>query len=287
MLADVSSVAVRALSFIAMFQAAGMAVFLALFGRELPQLALPLRRMGRVAAVLAAALVLIHLLLEAARMSGELSGVLDASLQGMVMQSSASIAAGLRLGGLVLLAIGFQQRLMPAGSVLGLMGAALVMLGFTAVGHTTLQSPRWIPAALLFIHLAVVAFWFGALLPLHLVNSREPPAVAGRIVERFSKVAIALVPGLLVAGALLAIELLPTLEALNSAYGRLLLLKVSGFAVLMGLAAVNKWRLGPALLAADPRAARAFSRSVLAEYVLIAAVLCVTAVLTTFYSPED
>jgi putative copper resistance protein D len=62
--------------------------------------------------------------------------------------------------------------------------------------------------------------------------------------------------------------------------------KVAGFAVLMGFAALNKWRFGPALSRGDARATAAFRRSLAAEYVLIAAVLSVTAVLTSFYSPE-
>ena len=56
--------------------------------------------------------------------------------------------------------------------------------------------------------------------------------------------------------------------------------------VLLGLAALNKWRFGPAIERGDTRAARGFRRCVVSEYVLIAAVLSVTAVMTTFFSPE-
>ena len=81
--------------------------------------------------------------------------------------------------------------------------------------------------------------------------------------------------------------LLPDLAALGSSYGRLLIVKVFGFTILMGLAALNKWRFGPALGRDDGRVVKAFQRSVLAELTLIVAVLCVTAALTTFYSPES
>jgi len=57
-------------------------------------------------------------------------------------------------------------------------------------------------------------------------------------------------------------------------------------AVLLGLGALNKWRFGPAISGGDLGAGRRFRIVVIVEYVLIAAVLSVTAVMTTFFSPE-
>jgi len=54
----------------------------------------------------------------------------------------------------------------------------------------------------------------------------------------------------------------------------------------MALASLNKWRLGPALATGNARAGSAFRQSLIAEYVLICAILSATAALTTFYSPE-
>jgi putative copper export protein len=53
----------------------------------------------------------------------------------------------------------------------------------------------------------------------------------------------------------------------------------------MGLAAMNKWRYGPAL-ATTRAAAVGFQRAVMFEYALICAVLIATAIMTTFFSPE-
>jgi len=74
--------------------------------------------------------------------------------------------------------------------------------------------------------------------------------------------------------------------ALREPYGRLLIAKVIGFALLMGIAAANRWRLGPALSEGTIRSERQFRRAVAAEYVLIAAILTITAVMTSFFSPE-
>jgi hypothetical protein len=47
-------------------------------------------------------------------------------------------------------------------------------------------------------------------------------------------------PALLVAGLMLAALILKSLSALRSVYGQLLIVKLVGFALLMGLAALNK-----------------------------------------------
>ena len=282
---DALSVALRALSFITLFQAAGMAMFIALYGRDLSVCEPTLRKAGAISALVAVVLVLGHYSLEAARMSGELSGAMDPALQSMVMHSSTSVALALRLVGLVLIAVSFRMS-GAQGFASGGLGAIIALVAFTLVGHSADHSPRWLLSVLLLAHLLAVAFWFGALLPLYVVSAREPAALAGKIVERFSALAIGIVPGLALAGFFLADLLLPNLAALGTSYGRLLILKVIGFSLLMVLAALNKWQLGPELAQGERRAGRAFRRSLVAEYILVGAVLSVTAALTTFYSPE-
>src|SRR5258708_36465392 len=129
--------------------------------------------------------------------------------------------------------------------------------------------------------LLVVAFWFGALWPLIVASLRETPARAADLIERFTAVATWLVPVILLAGIVMAVLLLPSVSALNEPYGKLLIAKVVGFALLMGLAAANKWRLGPALGHGAQQSARGFRRPAAAEDVLIPAGLAITAVMTS------
>jgi putative copper export protein len=286
LLVDALSVTVRALSFVALFQAAGTTMFLAIFGHQLVETDALVRRLGIASAACAAALVVLHYALEPARMGGELAGMMDPSLQKMVIHSSATVALLLRLVGLALITFGLVRRA-PLHLTLGLVGTALVLIAFTTVGHTSSNADRFVLAFLLLVHLFVGAFWFGALLPLVAISARESPALASAIVERFSSLAVWVVPAVFVAGVAMTSYLLPDLAALGGSYGRLLVVKVSGFTILMGLAALNKWRFGPALGRDDGRVVKAFQRSVLAEFALIVAILCVTAALTTFYSPES
>jgi putative copper export protein len=287
MIVDLVSALVRALSFIALFQAVGVVMFLAIFGRDLDVAVQPIRELGRVAAISGIVLVIGHLSLEAARMAGALSGIFDASLQLLVLDSPMSLAAALRIAGLIAI-LAALTRTGPLDGIrmqVGLGGTILIIGGFLCVGHTAIHPDRIWLAALLGVHLGVVAFWFGALVPLLTVTRREHGARATQIAERFSRIASWWVPGILVAGFLLTLMLVDRWAVFGESYGQLLLIKLAGFMILMLFAALNKWRYAPFI--AMPAVAVAFQRAVKAEYVLICAVLTVTAIMTTFFSPDN
>lgn len=282
---DLLSGTLRALSLLTLFQVAGIALFFALCEQELPNTQVALRRVGSGAALIAATFLIAQYFLEASRMSGEFGGVLDPALQGIVMRSAASVTLSWRLLGLLLI-VGGLRRGGAGGTVGGQVGVVMLLGAFTLIGHTSTAPLRWLLSPVLLAHLFVVTFWFGALLPLYLVSSREPAETAARIVAAFSARAVWLVPGLLLAGLVLATVLLPNLAALRTPYGELLIVKVIGFALIMPLAALNRWRFGPALGRGDPGAGHRFRTAVAMEFALLATILCVTAVMTTFYSPE-
>jgi len=282
---DVISAILRALSFVLLFQAAGVAMFVAIFGRRLDSSRGAICRLGQVAAFAGIVFVAGHYALEAARMAGEMSGMWNPALQGMAWNSPGRAALICRLFGLLLIAVGLQGASVR-WTIVALGGALLATSAFTLTGHTVVNTYRGVLAGLLLIHLLVVAFWFGALWPLYIASLRETPARAADLVKRFTAVATWLVPVILLVGIAMAPWLLPNLSALSEPYGELLIAKVIGFALLMGLAAANKWRLGPALVQGAVQSGRWFRRSVAVEYVLIAAVLTITAVMTSFFSPE-
>jgi copper resistance protein D len=281
-LPDLFSVTVRALSFVLILQAAGVALFVAVFGRELVDSSASVHRVGVFSAAAGVLLVLLHYGLEAARMTGEISGAFDPGLQAMVAASTSAVTGATRVLGLLLIAAGLRR---PGDLQVAMttVGATLIAVSFLLTGHTTAHEMRWMLSTLLAVHLIVVAFWFGALVPLYLVSLRETPQRAARLAQAFSRSASWLVPIILIAGLVMAIVLLPDLSALRQPYGALLLAKLVAFGVLMGLAAANKWRLAPALARGE---ARAFRHSLAAEFLLIVAVLAITAVMTSFFSPE-
>jgi putative copper resistance protein D len=285
MLVDGLSAGLRALSFILLFQATGTAIFLASFGGRLVTTRRAVQRLAVVSAVIAIVLLVLQYLLEAGRMGGELASVMDRDLQALAIQSAVARALAVRVAGLVVLVLALRTKGKPSIALV-LAATLVVMLGFTLMGHSVAHPQRWLLVPLLVAHLLVVAFWFGALVPLRLVAAHEAPRVAGASIEAFSAAATRIVPALFIAGLAIAVVLLGGFAGLQTAYGELLIAKVVGFALLLGLACLNKWRLGPGVTAGDATRTRQFRRSLQMEYVLIAAVLTVTAVMTTFFSPH-
>jgi copper resistance protein D len=278
---DVLSVVCRAFAFVLLLQSGGIALFLAAFGRRLPGSQGTIQSLGWISALAAMAFVGGHYMLEGARMAGDMSGVIDPSLQRLALHSPTGEALGLQVPGLVLVAVGLRT----GRPVLGSAGAILAVISFAVVGHTSVSPQRAVLAPLLILHLLVVAFWIGALGSLYLASMRETAGVAAGAVAAFSAVAIWLVPCVFLAGLGMTLLLVPGLSVLLQPYGELLLVKTTLYAVLLGLAALNKWRFGPRM-ATEPSAAEGFRHAVAIEYVLVCSVLTVTAVMTMFYSPE-
>jgi putative copper resistance protein D len=283
---DVPAIAVRALALICLYQAAGAAFFVALFSRHAARVLPRICRLGVLAAVLGIVLVLLLAPLEAARMAGDFSGAGNAALLRLALRSSRGDAHALQLAGLALVGVGLWFHRANGATkwtlFVAVTGAMLAAVALTLTGHTSVNPLRKWLAPLLAVHLLVAAFWFGALWPLWLTLQHESVADAEAVLRRFSKLAIWLVPGIALAGLGMAFLLIDTWSTFRRAYGLILIVKATVFVLLLVLAALNRWRLMPAL--ASVRAA--LRRSILAEYLLIAGVLAMTAVLTSLYSPE-
>ena len=273
----------RGLSFVALFQAAGGALFLVIFDPRMRRAVIV--QVMRWSALAALVLLTAQYLMESARMSGDYSGLFDAEFQSMVAQSSLLLIYLLRTLAVVLFFVCIRSsdvtRRWPI-----IIAALGVVISFALTGHTAARPYNPWLSLLLMVHIAAVMFWFGSLLPLLAINQSVDRASAALVVEDFSRVAVRVVPALFVAGAALIAALFYSPRNFLEPYGLILLGKLFAFALLMGLAALNRWRLGPQL-GTSPRASRSFSRSVLGEYALIAAAVMATAALTTFFSPSE
>jgi len=284
--ADLLAIALRGLSFLAMAQAAGAALFVLQFGGQLEAARESIRRHAHWCVGAGLLLVPAQYAMEAGRMAGRMTGVVDLELQRFVLGGPAPRVAALRLLGLVLLAAALRYPTRRAGAGMATAtGVAALAGSFALIGHTSGSPQRWLLAPLLALHLLIVCYWFGALRPLVLVVRGESPATAARVVACFSRTATWVVPALLLSGAVIAASLLPDLDALASAYGGGLLAKSAAFSLLMLLAALNKWRLAPALESGGLSARQRFVRSIQAEWLVIAIVLLGTAALTMLASP--
>jgi putative copper export protein len=283
---DLLVLGLRALTFVALLQAAGTVIFLRIFERDVgAALATRCRNLARLAAVVALTAAVLHFVLTPARMAGDLAATFDPALGALLLESSSGTAHIVRVVGLALVLLALD-RASRRNDAVALLGAGLTLLSFALMGHTTIHPQRWLLAPLLLAHLGVGAFWFGALLPLRWIVGSEAPERAAAAVARFSALAARLVPAIFVCGVAMTAVLVRSPAELATGYGALLLAKTGMFAVLMGLAAANKWRFGPRLGSGDGAAAASLRRTVAVEWLLIAVLLIGTAVGTSLYSPE-
>ncbi|EAU40420.1 Putative copper export protein [Fulvimarina pelagi HTCC2506] len=171
------------------------------------------------------------------------------------------------------------------GTVAGaatLVGATLVAVAFTEVGHS-LGDNRAFLAALLTLHILTGAFWVGSFYPLFEVAG-EPEG--HRILYRFGQVAMGTVAILALAGLGFAWIAVGTITGLTqTAYGVTLLAKIVFVAMLLGLAALNKLFFVPALRTGEPGAARLLKRSIAFEAALVLVIFVATATLTSVTTP--
>jgi copper transport protein len=201
-------------------------------------------------------------------------------------------------------AVGTAPKTTVSRPQLLLVGGALLALALTAAlaGHSATYSPSGLLVCTDTVHLLCVSAWLGGLamlllaLPLAarpLPRRERTPLLAG-VVGRFSLLAVIAVTLLLLAGIVQSIALVGTLDALvETAYGRLVLAKITLLLGIVSLGAYNQRRLLPELRTAaasgeEPgRAAALLRRSVAFEVGLALIVLGVTSVLVGTAPPSE
>lgn len=215
---------------------------------------------------------------------GSFEGFFDFKIQKMIFQSHLGVSKIMALMGLVSIAIALKLK-QYSQLIVGMIGITLVAVSFTYTGHTAENPFRFILSPLLILHIVVVAFWFGSLIPLYIIVKYEDSIVSGGIVESYSKKATLLVPLIFIAGLIIGLVLMKGANFFDHTYGLIVLLKIVLFSALMLIAALNKWRLGPALLANVPAASRNLRIALTVEFLVVCAVVLTTAILTGYYSP--
>lgn len=282
---DALVISLRAICFVALFQAAGAALFLALYEPHVARVpADRLREVARIAALVALVAAVLHYVLTPARMAGDFGSTFDPALESLLLRSNSGTAHILRVVGLAILLLSLD-RVSKLNTWAACVGAALALLSFALMGHTVIHPQRWLLAPLLLVHVAVAAVWLGALAGLYLA-ARDSGTASGPLVARFSSHAGWAVPAIFVCGAAMSVLFISSPAELATPYGAMVLGKSLAFAALLALAARNKWGFGPRLLAGDGSAVPALMRTIKAEWVLVAAVLAGTAVMTSLYAPE-
>jgi copper resistance protein D len=181
-----------------------------------------------------------------------------------------------------------------------LAAAYLGALSFAGHGEEGLGLERYFHLAADFFHLIAAGLWLGGLIPLALLlvylrRFREETwiSIACDAAHRFSDLGIVAVGTLLASGTINAGFLIGgTQDLIDTNYGRLLLLKITLFAAMVGLAGINRQYLLPRLLVytragSGSHTVKWLVRSTLVEVALGLGIIIVVGMLGIMAPPTD
>jgi copper transport protein len=157
---------------------------------------------------------------------------------------------------------------------LSLVGLACASLTFVVTGHASQATPDILVYPSMFLHVAGMLIWFGALLPLAAALLAGSSAIGQGALTRLSPPLLFIAHMMPATGLLLAcVQLQNVTELWGSAYGVVLLLKLAVLVPLFCLAAANRFLLTARVSRNEPAGRRWMVRSVSGELLLGALVL--------------
>lgn len=221
-----------------------------------------------------------------------LAGMLDTFMWQLLAQTPIGAGVILRQAGFLLFALllllHFKRLSAPLSpelptsfGVVGVLGVLLCCAGFAALGHVA--GLDLLAQLAIGLHVLAAGLWIGALYPLYTLCRTERASALYPLMKRFGDWAWGITLTLVAAGVYLLYRLLHSpAELLTTAYGQLLALKIVCLLCLLGLAALNKFRLVPALQAAGTTV---LQRSIRGEMWLAGLILLLTAILSTVTGP--
>ena len=196
------------------------------------------------------------LLFTAASMAGSLSEALSVETMGAVLADTGfgrvwSIHLGLvaALSGLA----GRDRWIHRSHAISITVLSAACLASLAGVGHTQAQEGLFVHVIADGTHLLAAGAWLGGLVVLLAVLNDPSKTDVDHVLMRFSGMGYAAVALLVGTGAVNSWYLLPSISQLPaSLYGQLLIIKLGLFALMLLLAAMNRFWLVPNLQAAPP-----------------------------------
>ena len=243
----------------------------------------PVGRVARAGAAVAMGALVVAIAGRVGEFEGAWSGVIDGEAWRGTLDGAVGSLLVFTLGGLVLLLIA------PVTSRFGVAawaaGAALVIAGLVAEGHTRSADPGWLAGLAGVVHIGAGAAWLGGVVALVVVGRSSDPARRRASAIDVSSVAIRAVAVVGVGGVVMTATVAPDLGAqIWSRWGVMVLVKVVLVTALVALGWYNRRFLLPGLAAPDGRADRAATllrRTLRCELALFCAVLAATATLVS------
>lgn len=211
-----------------------------------------------------------------------LPGMFDRTMIGILGQSSLGYATAFRALGFAGVAVAALWMRGRARAFVLVGTIAILSFSFSMTGHISTLS--YVARLGIALHVLAAFLWVGSLYPLLRLSVVAGLTDVKRLMVLFGSMAVYVVGMLLLSGIFLLMQSIGSFEELfNTAYGRALLVKLSGVIALLALAAANKLLLVPGLTTTN--SAPRLRLSIRTEILFACFVLAATAWLTTVIGP--
>jgi putative copper resistance protein D len=220
------------------------------------------------------------LLMTAGNIGGDLQSAFDPLMINIALSSKAGQSVLVLFFGFlfVLLWISLFQNQRP---IPGILGFALILSSFSLYGHSTING--FSSQLLIVLHLGAISFWVGSFLPLrYSTQGKIEEENLFQIAHQFGVYAVYYIGVLLITGLMLGTILVGGIgQLLTSDYGKAFLFKLFFATTLLGIGALNKFRLVPQLKNNNLSYAIKLRKSINVEISILFIILVISSLLTT------
>ena len=272
---------VKVLLYILSFLAVGTGLFILHFRSFLsqPTLAYCCKLVSK-SSLIGSIIAPLLLLMTAGNIGGDLQSAFDPLMINIALSSKAGQSVLVLFFGFlfVLLWISLFQNQRP---IPGILGFALILSSFSLYGHSTING--FSSQLLIVLHLGAISFWVGSFLPLrYSTQGKIEEENLFQIAHRFGVYAVYYIGVLLITGLMLGTILVGGIEQLvTSDYGKAFLFKLCFVIILLGIGALNKFRLVPQLKNNNLSHAIKLRKSISVEISILFIILVISSLLTT------
>ena len=272
---------VKVLLYVLSFLAVGTGLFILHFRSFLSQPTLAYCcKLVRKSSLIGSIIAPLLLLMTAGNIGGDLQSAFDPLMINIALSSKAGQSVLVLFFGFlfVLLWISLFQNQRP---IPGILGFALILSSFSLYGHSTING--FSSQLLIVLHLGAISFWVGSFLPLrYSTQGKIEEENLFQIAHRFGVYAVYYIGVLLITGLMLGTILVGGIEQLvTSDYGRAFLFKLFYATTLLGIGALNKFRLVPQLKNNNLAHAIKLRKSINVEISILFIILVISSLLTT------
>ena len=272
---------VKVLLYVLSFLAVGTGLFILHFRSFLSQPTLAYCcKLVRKSSLIGAIIAPLLLLMTAGNIGGDLQSAFDPLMINIAFSSKAGQSVLVLFFGFlfVLLWISLFQNQRP---IPGILGFALILSSFSLYGHSTING--FSSQLLIVLHLGAISFWVGSFLPLrYSTQGKIEEENLFQIAHQFGVYAVYYIGVLLITGLMLGTILVGGIEQLvTSDYGKAFLFKLFFATTLLGIGALNKFRLVPQLKNNNLSHAIKLRKSINVEISILFIILVISSLLTT------